>query len=97
MLNLGVHPRTLLDSLKRRFHAAGGIIFENTAFKHADVHPVRTNTKWASSLGRERGGGGGNRKGLGRSVRRARMQTNTYRMSIRTHFEGKLKTLPTWK
>ncbi|PNW84115.1 hypothetical protein CHLRE_04g221550v5 [Chlamydomonas reinhardtii] len=39
VLNLGVHPRTLLDSLKRRFHAAGGIIFENTAFKHADVHP----------------------------------------------------------
>ncbi|KAG2452103.1 hypothetical protein HYH02_003137 [Chlamydomonas schloesseri] len=39
VLNLGVHPRTLLDSLKRRFHAAGGVIFENTAFKHADVHP----------------------------------------------------------
>jgi hypothetical protein len=41
VLNLGVLPRRLLDSLRRRFADAGGVIFENTAFRNAAVHPVR--------------------------------------------------------
>lgn len=36
-LNLGVHPRTLLDILKRKYLAAGGVMFENTAFKGATL------------------------------------------------------------
>ncbi|KXZ50501.1 hypothetical protein GPECTOR_16g676 [Gonium pectorale] len=39
VLNLGVQPRRLLDSLRRRFLGAGGVIHENTAFKGAIIHP----------------------------------------------------------
>jgi lycopene cyclase CruP len=37
VLNLGVSPRILIDSMKARFLAAGGQIFEHTAFKSAEV------------------------------------------------------------
>lgn len=40
-LNLGVHPRSLLDMLRRKFVGAGGVIYENTAFKGAAIHTVR--------------------------------------------------------
>ncbi|GIM04453.1 hypothetical protein Vretimale_9032, partial [Volvox reticuliferus] len=38
VLNLGVHPRRLLEALRRRFEAAGGLVYENTAFRAAIVH-----------------------------------------------------------
>ncbi|GFR41663.1 hypothetical protein Agub_g2405, partial [Astrephomene gubernaculifera] len=38
VLNLGVHPKRLLESLRRRFEQAGGVLYENTAFKAAVVH-----------------------------------------------------------
>lgn len=41
VLNLGVQPRVLLDALRERFVGAGGIIFENTAFKGATIYEVR--------------------------------------------------------
>ncbi|KAG2488611.1 hypothetical protein HYH03_012928 [Edaphochlamys debaryana] len=39
VLNLGVHPKSLLEMLRKRFTEAGGVIFENTAFRSAAVHP----------------------------------------------------------
>ncbi|GLC52765.1 hypothetical protein PLESTB_000665700 [Pleodorina starrii] len=38
VLNLGVHPRRLLEALRRRFAAAGGVVYENTAFRSAAIH-----------------------------------------------------------
>ncbi len=39
VLNVGVDPRELLEQLKAKFLAAGGQLFENTAFDSAWVHP----------------------------------------------------------
>ncbi|WP_035987763.1 FAD-dependent oxidoreductase [Leptolyngbya sp. KIOST-1] len=39
VLNVGVDPRGLLERLKARFLAAGGQLFEHTAFTSAWVHP----------------------------------------------------------
>src|SRR6476469_5996581 len=39
ILNIGVDPVFLLDTLKTKFIAAGGKLFENTSFKSAVVHP----------------------------------------------------------
>ena len=39
VLNIGVDPVSLLESLKVRFLAAGGCLFENMPFKEAVVHP----------------------------------------------------------
>jgi lycopene cyclase CruP len=39
VLNVGVDPVTLLDTLKAKFLAAGGQLFENSAFAGAWVHP----------------------------------------------------------
>jgi lycopene cyclase CruP len=39
VLNVGVNPVFLLDTLKAKFLAAGGQLFEQTAFKAAMVHP----------------------------------------------------------
>jgi lycopene cyclase CruP len=39
VLNVGVDPVFLLDTLKTKFLAAGGHLFEHTAFKGAIVHP----------------------------------------------------------
>uniref|UniRef100_A0A383W650 Uncharacterized protein n=1 Tax=Tetradesmus obliquus TaxID=3088 RepID=A0A383W650_TETOB len=38
-LNIGVSPKSLIASLRRRFEAAGGIIYEQTAFKSAVICP----------------------------------------------------------
>jgi len=39
VLNIGVEPVFLLDTLKSKFLAAGGQLFEKTAFEGAAVHP----------------------------------------------------------
>ena len=39
VLNVGVDPVALLETLKQTFLAAGGQLFENTAFQGARVHP----------------------------------------------------------
>lgn len=39
VLNIGVDPVFLLDTLKSRFLAVGGQLFENTAFIEATIHP----------------------------------------------------------
>lgn len=39
VLNLGILPRVLLEMLRAKFEAAGGVIYENTAFKSAKVGP----------------------------------------------------------
>jgi lycopene cyclase CruP len=39
VLNIGVDPVYLLETLKQRFLAAGGKLFENTSFAGAMVHP----------------------------------------------------------
>lgn len=39
VLNIGVDPVFLLDTLKSKFLAAGGQLFEQTAFEGAAVHP----------------------------------------------------------
>jgi lycopene cyclase CruP len=46
VLNVGVDPRKLLERLKEKFLAAGGKLFERTAFETAWVHPngVRVQT-----------------------------------------------------
>ncbi|WP_017663022.1 FAD-dependent oxidoreductase [Baaleninema simplex] len=45
VLNIGVDPVYLLETLKQRFLNAGGTLLENTAFEEAIVHPdgVRVN------------------------------------------------------
>ncbi|MEP6490783.1 FAD-binding oxidoreductase [Microcoleus vaginatus GB2-A3] len=39
VLNIGIDPVYLLETLKQRFLQAGGKLFENTPFKTATVHP----------------------------------------------------------
>ncbi|PSB42116.1 FAD-dependent oxidoreductase [Chroococcidiopsis sp. CCNUC1] len=39
VLNLGVNPIYLLETLKQKFLAAGGVLLENTPFVSAIVHP----------------------------------------------------------
>ncbi len=39
VLNIGVDPIYLLETLKQKFLAAGGKLLENTAFKGAVIHP----------------------------------------------------------
>ncbi len=39
VLNIGIDPVYLLDTLKTRFLAAGGILLEHAAFEAATVHP----------------------------------------------------------
>ncbi|MEG4068991.1 FAD-dependent oxidoreductase [Microcoleus sp. Pol11C2] len=39
VLNIGVDPVYLLETLKQRFLQAGGKLFENTPFKTATIHP----------------------------------------------------------
>ncbi|MBD1875512.1 FAD-binding oxidoreductase [Nodosilinea sp. FACHB-131] len=39
VLNVGVDPKGLLERLKAKFLAAGGQLFEHTAFDSAQVHP----------------------------------------------------------
>lgn len=70
VLDIGVCPVTLIDILRRRFEAAGGIVLENTAFRSATVHSdgvlVRTR-----AVSRARGGEG-ERGGAGRAGREIR-------------------------
>ena len=39
VLNIGVNPLILLDTLKKKFLTAGGTLLEKTAFKSVTVHP----------------------------------------------------------
>ncbi|NEQ74873.1 MAG: FAD-binding oxidoreductase [Okeania sp. SIO2C9] len=39
VLNIGVDPLYLLETLKQRFLEAGGQLFENTAYEAATIHP----------------------------------------------------------
>ena len=39
VLNIGVDPIYLLETLKKKFLAYGGTLLENTAFKNATIHP----------------------------------------------------------
>ena len=39
ILNLGVDPVYLLDTLKQKFLAAGGTLLEQTSFQNAEIHP----------------------------------------------------------
>ena len=39
VLNVGIDPVYLLETVKKRFLAAGGSLFEQTPFEHATVHP----------------------------------------------------------
>ena len=39
VLNIGIDPVYLLETLKQRFLEAGGKLFENTPFKAATIHP----------------------------------------------------------
>lgn len=39
VLNIGVDPVYLLETLKQRFLEAGGQLFENTAYEAATIHP----------------------------------------------------------
>jgi len=52
VLNLGVDPVYLLETLKQKFLAAGGVLVENTSFVGAIVHPngVCVETLHATSL-----------------------------------------------
>jgi lycopene cyclase CruP len=43
VLNIGVDPVYLLDTLKTKFLAAGGQLFEHTAFNSATIHPNGVN------------------------------------------------------
>ncbi|MBD1997251.1 FAD-binding oxidoreductase [Leptolyngbya sp. FACHB-541] len=43
VLNIGVDPVYLLDTLKAKFLAAGGQLFEHTAFSSATIHPNGVN------------------------------------------------------
>lgn len=60
VLNLGVDPVYLLETLKQKFLAAGGFLFENTPFVSAIVHPdgVFVETRQGDKETREQGGQG---------------------------------------
>jgi lycopene cyclase CruP len=38
-LNVGVHPKRMLEIVRGKFLAAGGVIYEHTAFKTGELHP----------------------------------------------------------
>ncbi|MGB3642198.1 MAG: FAD-binding oxidoreductase [Rivularia sp. (in: cyanobacteria)] len=52
VLNIGVYPVYLLETLKQRFLERGGKLFENTPFTEAVVHPdgVMVNNQYKSRL-----------------------------------------------
>jgi lycopene cyclase CruP len=52
VLNIGVDPVYLLETLKQRFIASGGKLFENTPFTEAVVHPdgVMVNNQFKTRL-----------------------------------------------
>ena len=57
VLNIGIDPLYLLETLKQRFLQAGGKLFENTPFKTATIHPngvlvesANTDTQPATNL-----------------------------------------------
>ncbi|MEA5551154.1 FAD-dependent oxidoreductase [Anabaena cylindrica UHCC 0172] len=52
VLNIGVDPVYLLETLKTRFLAAGGKLFENTPFTEAVVHPngITVNNQFTARL-----------------------------------------------
>lgn len=52
VLNIGVYPVYLLETLKQRFLERGGKLFENTPFTEAVVHPdgVMVNNQFKSKL-----------------------------------------------
>lgn len=52
VLNVGVYPVYLLETLKQRFLEAGGKLFENTSFVDAVVHPngVNINNQFKTRL-----------------------------------------------
>lgn len=52
VLNIGVNPIYLLETLKQRFLTAGGKLFENTPFTDAVVHPdgVMVNNQFKTKL-----------------------------------------------
>ncbi|MBV6624693.1 MAG: FAD-binding oxidoreductase [Rivularia sp. (in: Bacteria)] len=52
VLNIGVYPVYLLETLKQRFLQTGGKLYENTPFTEAVVHPdgVMVNNKFKSRL-----------------------------------------------
>ncbi|NJM70120.1 MAG: FAD-binding oxidoreductase [Scytonema sp. RU_4_4] len=52
VLNIGVDPVYLLETLKQRFLASGGKLFENTPFTEAVVHPdgVMVNNQFKTRL-----------------------------------------------
>ena len=67
VLNIGVDPVFLLETLKQRFLAAGGSLFENTPFAGATVHPngvvVEIAEKAEKAEKAERSGGVGGAEG----------------------------------
>ncbi|MDJ0695931.1 FAD-dependent oxidoreductase [Mastigocoleus sp. MO_188.B34] len=52
VLNIGVYPVYLLETLKQKFLKAGGKLFENTSFVDAVVHPngVNVNNQFTTRL-----------------------------------------------
>ncbi len=52
VLNIGVDPKYLLETLKQKFLDSGGTLLENTPFQSAEVHPdgVVIHTKEAESI-----------------------------------------------
>ncbi|KAF3884791.1 MULTISPECIES: FAD-dependent oxidoreductase [Nostocales] len=52
VLNIGVDPVYLLETLKQKFLACGGKLFENTPFTEAVVHPdgIRVNNQFTTRL-----------------------------------------------
>ncbi|MDJ0733802.1 MAG: FAD-binding oxidoreductase [Nostocaceae cyanobacterium] len=52
ILNIGIDPVYLLETLKQRFLASGGKLFENTPFQEAVVHTdgVRVNQEFSTRL-----------------------------------------------
>lgn len=50
VLNIGVDPVFLLDTLKSKFLAAGGQLFENTPFEGAVVHPDGVKVEASSGM-----------------------------------------------
>ncbi|KAF6255437.1 hypothetical protein COO60DRAFT_211816 [Scenedesmus sp. NREL 46B-D3] len=60
-LNIGVSPRALIASLRRRFEASGGVIYEQTAFKSAVICPDGVVASLAGAAGAPAGVGDTNR------------------------------------
>jgi lycopene cyclase CruP len=49
VLNIGVDPVYLLETLKTRFLAVGGMLLENTAYEQAKIHPNGVTVNTSSS------------------------------------------------